>query len=61
VSTALPSGREALRTGLERAVLPGRFQVVRDGSDNGAALVLDGAHNEDGARVLQEAISATFP
>jgi dihydrofolate synthase/folylpolyglutamate synthase len=54
-------GYEALRTGLERAVLPGRFQIVRDGSDYGPALVLDGAHNEDGARVLKEAIASTFP
>ena len=49
------------REGLMVARLPGRFQVVRDGSDGGPALVFDGAHNPDGARVLAEALTATFP
>ena len=49
------------RGGLERAALPGRFQVVRDGAHDGPALVLDGAHNEDGARVLADALRRVFP
>jgi len=54
----------AFRDGLEAAALPGRFQIVDDGGANGVprpALVLDGAHNEDGARVLRDALQATFP
>lgn len=54
-------GDEALRTGLESATLPGRFQIVRDGSEGGPALVLDVAHNDDGARVLADALRAVFP
>jgi dihydrofolate synthase/folylpolyglutamate synthase len=51
----------ALRRGLERATLPGRFQITRDGRDGrSAALVLDVAHNEDGARVLAESLHAEF-
>ncbi len=52
---------DALRAGLEAAALPGRFQVVCDGHGGRPALVLDGAHNEDGARVLAQALDATFP
>jgi dihydrofolate synthase / folylpolyglutamate synthase len=46
-----------LRAGLERASLPGRFQITRPGDP---ALALDVAHNEDGAQVLREALRATF-
>lgn len=52
---------DAFRQGLETARLPGRFQVVCGGADGGPALVLDGAHNEDGAHVLHEALRAAFP
>ncbi len=55
----IPPG--ALQTGLETASLPGRFQIVRDGRDGRSAVVLDVAHNEDGARVLAEALRAAFP
>ena len=51
---------ESLRRGLETAALPGRFQVVREGGADAPSLVLDVAHNEDGARVLVEALRATF-
>lgn len=46
-----------IRAGLENASLPGRFQITRTGDP---ALVLDVAHNEDGAHVLREALRATF-
>lgn len=49
----------ARRAGLETATLPGRFQIARD--ENNRALVLDGAHNADGARVLASALRAEFP
>jgi dihydrofolate synthase/folylpolyglutamate synthase len=53
---------ERFRAGLESASLPGRFQVVREGRDGDRpALVLDGAHNEDGARVLAGALEGMFP
>jgi dihydrofolate synthase/folylpolyglutamate synthase len=47
-----------IRDGLTKATLPGRFQTVLPGNP---ALVLDVAHNEDGARVLVEALRAEFP
>jgi dihydrofolate synthase/folylpolyglutamate synthase len=51
---------EALRRGLEQARLPGRFQVLRlQGPER--TLVLDVAHNQDGARVLAEALEHSFP
>jgi dihydrofolate synthase/folylpolyglutamate synthase len=45
----------ALRRGLETATLPGRFQTIVPGDP---ALILDVAHNEDGGRVLAEAVRA---
>lgn len=50
----------ALRRGLEAATLPGRFHVARDQDGGGPALVLDVAHNGDAARVLADALRATF-
>lgn len=47
----------ALVAGLEQATLPGRFQIVRQGSKT---LVLDVAHNPDGAHVLADALRAEF-
>lgn len=49
---------EALRHGLEHGRLPGRFQIVPQGN---RTLVLDVAHNPDGARVLAAALRARFP
>ncbi len=49
----------AMQTGLERATLPGRFQIIE--RPLFPTLVLDVAHNEDGAHVLADAISAAFP
>ncbi|RIH84387.1 bifunctional folylpolyglutamate synthase/dihydrofolate synthase [Calidithermus roseus] len=51
---------EALRRGLEQARLPGRFQVLRI-EHPPRTLVLDVAHNQDGARVLAEALQHAFP
>jgi dihydrofolate synthase/folylpolyglutamate synthase len=52
--------RDALRGGLERATIPGRFQIARQGGEGVPTLVLDGAHNEGGARTLAEALRAEF-
>ena len=46
---------DALLTGLEKATLPGRFQIVRK---HNKTLILDVAHNDDGARVLADALQA---
>jgi dihydrofolate synthase / folylpolyglutamate synthase len=46
----------AIRTGLERTLWPGRFQVV----DGEPRLVLDGAHNPNGARALADALVDYF-
>ena len=48
---------EALLNGLQKATLPGRFQIVRKGDKT---LVLDVAHNPDGAHVLADALKAEF-
>jgi dihydrofolate synthase/folylpolyglutamate synthase len=48
----------AICEGLAQATLPGRFQTTLPGDP---ALVLDVAHNEDGARVLVEALRSDFP
>jgi len=48
------------RRGLEEATIPGRFQIARQGEADAPTLLLDGAHNEDGARTLAEALRAEF-
>ncbi len=48
---------DILVEGLEKATLPGRFQVIK--RDN-KTLVLDVAHNTDGAQVLSDALRAEF-
>ena len=47
----------AVRRGLERAVMPGRFTCI--GED--PVFLLDGAHNEDAALRLRESVQAYFP
>jgi dihydrofolate synthase/folylpolyglutamate synthase len=46
----------AIRTGLARARWPGRLQIVR----RDPYVVLDGAHNPDGARALAASLRALF-
>ena len=48
---------EAIAAGLRRVRWPGRLEVVRDRP----TLVLDGAHNDDSARRLREALADIFP
>jgi dihydrofolate synthase / folylpolyglutamate synthase len=47
----------AIRAGLARARWPGRFQLL----DGEPRLVLDGAHNPNGARALADALREYFP
>jgi len=51
----LPEG--AVRAGMAEATWPGRFEVL----NTVPPVVLDGAHNRDGARVLRQALEDTFP
>ena len=53
---ALGAGEPAIRTGLGRARWPGRLQIVR----RDPVVVLDGAHNPDGARALASSLGALF-
>lgn len=46
-----------IRAGLDRTVWEGRFQVMRQQP----AVVIDGAHNPDAARVLMDAVKEYFP
>lgn len=52
----LGADAEAIRTGLARVRWPGRLQIVR----RDPWLVLDGAHNPDGARALAASLRALF-
>jgi len=50
-------GDDALRTGLESARWPGRFEVVAHDPD----FVVDGGHNPQGAAVLADSLRQNFP
>ncbi len=50
-------GEDALRNGFERAFWPGRFEVVQCDKKT---IVLDGAHNCNGASVLGDALNLYF-
>lgn len=55
-SRGLDISDEHIRAGLQAARWPGRFDIVsRD-----PAVVIDGGHNEQGARVLAESLRAAF-
>lgn len=49
--------RDKLYAGLRRAKQPGRFEVL----EGTPTIVLDGAHNEAGARALAETVKTCFP
>ena len=51
---------EAVRQGLATCQWPGRFELVSK-PPNEPYIVLDGAHNEDGARIFKEALELYFP
>ncbi len=58
VRGALPLNDNAITRGLGAVPWPGRFQVLSRGEQT---LVLDGAHNPDGARALAETLRQEFP
>ena len=53
--------KDELYSGLEKAAQPGRFEVLRNGSEGVPAIVIDGAHNEAGAASLEAAMKDVFP
>ena len=59
LAPTLPVSEEAQRAGLERVHWPGRLQIISRSAKQ--TLVLDGAHNPDGAKTLREALRQTFP
>jgi dihydrofolate synthase / folylpolyglutamate synthase len=52
-----PLPLDAVRQGIEGASWPGRFEVV----EGSPPIVIDGAHNENAARALAEALAETYP
>lgn len=56
---AIPVNRETIRRGLETVHWPGRLQLVT--RPTGQRVLLDGAHNTDGAEVLRAAIQRDAP
>jgi len=55
----IPVNAAQVQTGLARVDWPGRFQIIQ--RPGGGTLVLDGAHNPDGAAVLTATLQARFP
>ena len=50
--------RSRLYAGLKEAVQPGRFEVIRE---ENPVVVIDGAHNDAGAKAIAETMKAVFP
>ncbi|MCR5547023.1 MAG: bifunctional folylpolyglutamate synthase/dihydrofolate synthase [Lachnospiraceae bacterium] len=48
---------EDMKKGFESATWPGRFEVLKEQP----LFLVDGAHNEDGARALAKALEETYP
>ena len=55
----IPVSDENIRTGLADVNWPGRLQVIQ--KPDGQKILLDGAHNVAGAKVLREALENNFP
>jgi dihydrofolate synthase/folylpolyglutamate synthase len=58
LSGQIPVNDTALRIGLAKVDWPGRMHRIRTGS---GAVLLDGAHNPDGAHALRIALDEEFP
>ena len=54
----IPASIEAIRTGLSKVDWPGRLQLIQ--GPNGQKILLDGAHNVAGAKVLRAALEKYF-
>jgi dihydrofolate synthase/folylpolyglutamate synthase len=55
----IPVAEEKIREGLAKVDWPGRLQLIE--KSNGQKILLDGAHNAAGAKVLREALEKNFP
>jgi dihydrofolate synthase/folylpolyglutamate synthase len=58
LQSKIPVSDTAIRTGLETVNWPGRLQMVQ--MKSGQNILLDGAHNVAGAKVLREALKNNF-
>ena len=56
LQSKIPVSDEAIRRGLSKVDWPGRLQLIQ--RPNGQKILLDGAHNVAGAKVLREALSS---
>jgi dihydrofolate synthase/folylpolyglutamate synthase len=54
---AVVPDKKKIKAGLRNAVWPGRFEII----SHKPLIVLDGAHNEDSARVLKATLKQCFP
>jgi dihydrofolate synthase / folylpolyglutamate synthase len=59
VSSHIPVSMDLIRAGLGQVQWPGRMQTVK--TNRGQTVLLDGAHNPGGARLLAEHLRASFP
>jgi dihydrofolate synthase/folylpolyglutamate synthase len=59
LTAQLPVPPQAIASGLTTVQWPGRMQIVK--LPDGRTLVLDGAHNADGAAALRDAFTEQFP
>lgn len=59
LETEIPVSETALRAGLAKVDWPGRMHRVQ--SSSGQTVLLDGAHNPDGAEALRVALQEEFP
>jgi dihydrofolate synthase/folylpolyglutamate synthase len=54
----IPISEEKIREGLQNVNWPGRLQLIK--KPDGRKILLDGAHNVDGAKVLRAALEKNF-
>jgi dihydrofolate synthase/folylpolyglutamate synthase len=59
LSAQIPVNDTAVRAGLAKVEWPGRMQRIQ--TDSGQTVLLDGAHNPDGADALRVALEEEFP
>lgn len=53
--------RSRLYQGLKKAAQPGRFEVISGDESNPPMVIIDGAHNEAGAKALENTVRKYFP
>lgn len=58
LASAIPVCTDAIQRGIETVSWPGRLQLITRGESQ---ILLDGAHNPDGAKTLAAALNSDFP